>query len=361
MNERPRAIPGLDVLKIVAITLIVFHHYQQVFDCNLGSLAFYGGEFYFGRLVELFFMVSGFLTLHTHEFGQSGGGCLYARRFVRKALRIFPIVTIALLYAVAIKLLRGELPLESWSLKAAFANALLMFRGWPGLSMIGVNNPTWYLCILLQCYVLFYLMLLTCERFGKSAHWRDTVPFGAIALIAIAFGLRFLHVVQTDAFRGYASFFLGVLLCDAVAWIEVRLDEGCSGIIGVVCAVGSVALVALSVVISSLQWVILLLGAWPLLVVAACLLSRYLDEWSDGLRKAGAVGFEVFVWHAPLMSTEKLVLMLTGFTVTRSYLTMVLFTALCWGVGWLIYEWVEVPIGRWISGSIAAKHVGAPE
>ena len=83
MNERPRAIPGLDVLKIVAITLIVFHHYQQVFECDLGALAFYGGEFYFGRLVELFFMVSGFLTLHTHEFGGGGSASMPAASHAR--------------------------------------------------------------------------------------------------------------------------------------------------------------------------------------------------------------------------------------------------------------------------------------
>jgi len=52
---------GLDFLKIVATILIVFHHYQQVLNVEFAGINFFGGKFYFGYLVELFFLISGFL------------------------------------------------------------------------------------------------------------------------------------------------------------------------------------------------------------------------------------------------------------------------------------------------------------
>ncbi|WP_026520203.1 acyltransferase family protein [Butyrivibrio sp. FCS006] len=63
-------IGNFDVIKIVAATSIVFHHYQQISDVKFGGVEFYGGRFTFGYLVELFFIISGFLTEFTFEGGK---------------------------------------------------------------------------------------------------------------------------------------------------------------------------------------------------------------------------------------------------------------------------------------------------
>ena len=39
---------GLDLLRALAATLIVFHHYQQVFKVRFRGINFYGGMFDFG-------------------------------------------------------------------------------------------------------------------------------------------------------------------------------------------------------------------------------------------------------------------------------------------------------------------------
>ena len=64
MNTR---INGFDYIKIVAASLIVLHHYQQVFNCNFTGINFYNGRFNFGYLVELFFIISGYLTLYSDK------------------------------------------------------------------------------------------------------------------------------------------------------------------------------------------------------------------------------------------------------------------------------------------------------
>ena len=59
---------GLDILRIIATVLIIFHHYQQAVGDFQGSrISFYSGRFYFGYIVELFFVMSGFLAFHYAE------------------------------------------------------------------------------------------------------------------------------------------------------------------------------------------------------------------------------------------------------------------------------------------------------
>lgn len=61
---------GFDYIKIIAASLLVFHHYQQVFACKFAGINFYEGHIQFGFLVELFFTISGYLTLYA-EFNST--------------------------------------------------------------------------------------------------------------------------------------------------------------------------------------------------------------------------------------------------------------------------------------------------
>lgn len=67
---------GFDYAKIIAASFLVFHHYQQVFECQFSGINFYGGKIGFGLLVELFFTISGFLTMYSEQRQMSvrGGG-----------------------------------------------------------------------------------------------------------------------------------------------------------------------------------------------------------------------------------------------------------------------------------------------
>lgn len=65
---------GFDYAKIIAASFLVFHHYQQVFGCQFSDINFYGGKIGFGLLVELFFTISGFLTLYSEQRQMSARG-----------------------------------------------------------------------------------------------------------------------------------------------------------------------------------------------------------------------------------------------------------------------------------------------
>ena len=54
---------ALDLLKILATSFIVLHHYEQGTQyAAFKFVSFYGGKFPFGNFVELFFIISGYFT-----------------------------------------------------------------------------------------------------------------------------------------------------------------------------------------------------------------------------------------------------------------------------------------------------------
>ena len=51
---------SLDLVKTIATAIIVMHHYQVVTGARFQTINFDGGWFYWGYIVELFFLLSGY-------------------------------------------------------------------------------------------------------------------------------------------------------------------------------------------------------------------------------------------------------------------------------------------------------------
>ena len=76
---------NLDIIKMISSILIVFHHYQQLSGITFDGINFYGGKFLFGYLVELFFMISGFVTIVVYKEGSNH----QLKQFLHKCIRIY--------------------------------------------------------------------------------------------------------------------------------------------------------------------------------------------------------------------------------------------------------------------------------
>ena len=64
MQKRER-IYSLDVLKILGTVIVVFHHYKQYMEVKFpNGVNYFLGQFFFGYVVELFFLLSGFFAWH---------------------------------------------------------------------------------------------------------------------------------------------------------------------------------------------------------------------------------------------------------------------------------------------------------
>lgn len=276
-------------------------------------------------------MISGFLTLYTDQ------GKSITRGLVHKFLRIYPMATIACFFTLLIKSIASDNLNVLWNLKALAANFLLIFRGWPFFEMTGYNNPTWYLCILIQCYLLFYLLNAFARWFGIP---KFLLFFG---IIILAIGLNYFHLISYYSYRGTEAFFIGAELCETRELIPERKWE----------AVTLLILSAiLTVLVPSQQRLILVFAVFPLLIILGFWWKGNQAEW---IRLLGKTTFEVYLWHYPLMATEQMITRITTLEIRRTYLTMVAFTILVWLLSIGMYKLVETPVYRRFSRERRAK------
>lgn len=204
---------ALDFLRIPATVIIVMHHFQQDFEARFpGYINFCGGNFSFGYLVEFFFVLSGFLMLPAVKriySGEVGFGTF----MFRKMRRLLPMTALCALAYDAVDITAWiqsgfSQPLRA-SLVMTVADILGIQGGWCFRDTV-VNIPSWYVCVLLLCCVLLFLLVRLCKKI------KCRIEYGLIAVILLGcgafsfeFNLPFLNYASS---RGYYAFFFGVLL-----------------------------------------------------------------------------------------------------------------------------------------------------
>ena len=222
MEDRKHFV-SLDILKFICAIMIVFHHFQQVFEIRFSFINFSGGKFYFGYLVELFFVISGFLSGLGKKKTKEKSFLSY---FISRYLKFLPMCTIsitAILFLDAVNyLIYGVILTEDgigvWKV---FTNYTLTFSGtFFGSDILGFNNPLWYVCVLLQCYIIYFIVV-------KSAKEDRTLYIFALICLSSYWlmsnrGLALTWIPSTyfELFRGCTAYFLGVLMYEGYVSLD---------------------------------------------------------------------------------------------------------------------------------------------
>ena len=295
---------GVDLLKFLASLCIVFHHYQQV--CGIGydrGIFFYGEREWFGWgfLVQFFFMTSGyFMFKYVDAIRENKAGSVFSW-IGKRALRLLPCVAIS---AVCFEVLSYVYKLfygQYWGgLPLSVSGTIVTALGLQGLNIFPnpfINNPTWFVSILLWCYVVFYLVTalagkLKCKPFGF---------YGAMIALGIWISTldSKLPLMNYQIGYGYFAFFFGVLLAAAIRkWgiPKALVFVSCA------CALGGLYLLhkgnALAV---SLRVYVQTFCVYPAFLICSetDLLKKVFRHkiWSE----LGKISFQIYLWHSPLI------------------------------------------------------------
>lgn len=301
MNDRNY---GLDFLKFVATILIVFHHYQQCMEVVFPTgINFFGPFwFYWGWLVELFFMISGYVTFRYVPAIMEGKISL-KDWYIKRAGRLLPLVAVSVLVYEA--LLFIHVPIcggcaacngRNVSLWGALITCLgLQSGGAFGNPMI--NNPTWYVSVLLIMYTVFYIStVISRKRKIPVLYTYIFIVLMGCGLITYNINLPFLNA---ETGRGYSCFFMGLLLAMYVK------NYGVSTRLSLLCIVVALAYVYLCVFhygpMDLHQQFLLTFVLYPALVIQTesgifrMLFSHHI--W----QKLGQYSYNTFIWHAPML------------------------------------------------------------
>ena len=334
---------SLDFIKIVFTVLIVFHHYQQTLEVTFSQgVNYFNGKIYVGVIADCFFVISGFLMLKWTGIigsGQKEGELI---PFMGKRLkRLVPMVLVTALCYEALCIIIFKLyPAENRiyiNFLTCFEAFLCLQCGWCFNNDMWVNSPTWYISVLVLCYVIFYFVTALCRKKKYSL----AAAYIAVVIIACGtdgFGIN-LPFLNAYSARGMRGFFVGLLL----AMADKRYDlHGTAQIIIclAVCAIASTGLLTdtVSVTVIVFPAVIVLMTVKP---VKKLFSSKF---WTV----LGNIQFHVYLWHQTLLTLIILFGWMGHAPNVSSRITMYIFAAFAELFGAFSYFVLEKPAEKFL-------------
>ena len=162
-------------------------------------------------------------------------------------------------------------------------------------SRTNINNPLWYLGVLMVCYIVFYITCTLSDRLSIKTYYLF------VLMVCVGLGIQEYCIIfpffNEDTARGYIAFFSGVLLSLYIKNYGVTKAE-------CLISTATLALFALflvirpSVVTTKLQYVLTFM-VFPSIVflmespgAKKLFRHKFWAKWS-------AVSFNVYIWHTP--------------------------------------------------------------
>ncbi len=332
-----KRLTNIDLLKFIASLCIALHHYQQRFDIYFEKgLNFSGGIIPFGYLVELFFIISGFLVARSKK------NETFIKNISKRWLRLFPYAFLATLSSYIVFLtyntVIGSAMLDrSYSVPCVITSLLMIHQGWI-IEYIGVNNPIWYLCVLMWLYIVYYAI----KEFGG---WIDNkIKKGYLVsilfycgFVILGMGIRFLHMdlpfLHESNGRGYTAFFIGVLLYH----VTEKLTKKRMLITGTFLLVSGIVSVLMRLHLALSLTILVYPGFLLLLLNTKQINCVYVGSLGD-------VSFEIFIWHVPLYNLIYFLMSVAQINILNSYSVMLLSLIVVIGISFVIHYFVDIPL-----------------
>lgn len=338
---------SLDMLKVIATVFIVFHHYQQLEGVEYKGFNFYGGSIKFGYMVELFFLLSGFFMFIYVD--RIKNGLSFRDFFVPKYLRFLPLLAVsACVYQILTMYYRylttGSVEGELFSLWKTASSALGIYRGWVFQdSSYGVNNPTWYVDVLLVLYVYFFVATWIAGKLKVSPFWYYIFLSGLGSWIAD--NRMDLPYMTPSTGRGCRAFFFGLVIAEGLIIIRREIPILWRRILLLCAPIIIIWITYLMYIDSSFvrdgDNLILVYLYFPLIIfffTDDIIIKRFGVIW-EWLAK---ISFHVFIWHVCMMHAMNILLKkgILTFDHTKPS-AMLLFTICIYVFGAISYYGIE--------------------
>lgn len=331
---------SLDFLKIIATILIVFHHYQQILNIEFKGINFYGGKFYFGYLVEFFFLVSGFLMFNYIE--KIKVGLTFKDFFIRRIIRLMPLIIVA---AISYEILLYIYPKvfgdyfynskpDFWGL---IISVLGIQAGWTFENPM-INNPMWYISVLLLCYIIFYITTkASVSKKYNYIYFYIVLVFLGLSIQKNGTDLAFFNSYTA---RGYYSFFFGVLF--SVYFNNYKINKSIKIIsIFLLISITYLILKHYYIIEKNINYTLTFIYYPSLIIIFnSDVIKRIL--FSKIIQKNGEISFNVYVWHICFILLLSIVDKYYIFNINfASYKTMVMSTIVLYIFGVISYYFIE--------------------
>lgn len=338
---------GLDLVKAVAILAIAAHHFQQDFGAHYAYLNFYDGRLYVGYVVELFFMISGFvLVLSERRRSQTA----VIKPFFHRLKRLWPMAAISVLAAMALWPVYHHFAGIYWDhvplRLVTFLVSLTTVSQGAFFNSYSYNNPLWYVGVLILCYAAFYILRWVATKL-RIPVWPLFLAMCVLGAYAQMTELDVPFLRFNSSARGYAAFFLGALLSPVPERLRGRRFSWVATLVAALVAVGAFGALVVSDEALQWEWPIDTFVLWPA-VLMLFTVSVVAERASDNPLVAllGRINYELYVWHEVLNIAIATVCAACVLPIPSSRLDLVVYLVACELVAAFFFYVVERPLYR---------------
>lgn len=278
---------SLDGLRAIFCIGIVIYHvnssFHSAFSKWLDPVYQYGG--YFGNYI--FFIISGFLIAYRYKERVADGKCAFRSYMAKRILPVYPMYFLSNLSMMFFNI-------PHITVKRTIATFLMVSNGWFSGKDTPYNVPTWFLCVLTLCYILYFFLCVVSRNSPISyLSLCFSLVIGGMLLEKSDWNIPFCYRTCGEA---YMNFFLGVIL-ERILSQKKECFPAINCMFFFVSAI-SIHIFSMRTLPGDMRWWISGICA-NLVCVAVC--SRYIAKilsWKI-LHVVGKRSRSIFFWHVP--------------------------------------------------------------
>lgn len=233
-------------------------------------------------------------------------------------------------------------------------SSLACVARWLDTSLM-INNPMWYVSVLLLCLVVFYFVTRRCRKAENLVLvYGIVIALGLVmrSMCADGFKAPFFNI---DIARGLISFFIGLELA-----LVIKRHPRVVNTVSVIAAIAAICLFVAFYATNreglvgsvTSQYYALVFLVYPSVVVVckAPILTRLFS--SERLSFLGGCAYNMYVWHLPLIFLYRIAFYGLGLNPERQ-IAMYAFLALCFMAGILSDRLIDRPIAKRVMGRLS--------
>ena len=206
-----------------AICIAIFLHYNDHFLPCLGIENPFANHAFLWSLshnsyvfTEMYFIISGILYSHAYMERIIDGRMRFDQFLIKRIVRVFPTLILTTLVVYAENLILYKTNGTLWSCGTLSIWELLTDCLFGGKSVFNapltLNGPIWFVNVLILCYIVAYILTKLFQKCRSVFLLALPIPVGIMMQYS---GASFAGW-NTQIARGYISFFVGLLLGQAI-------------------------------------------------------------------------------------------------------------------------------------------------
>lgn len=327
---------GLDGLRAIFCIGIVLYHinesFHSIFSILLAPVYCYGG--YFGNYI--FFMISGLLISSHYKKKICQKEIPFKMYMYKRIFKLYPLYFLSNLAMVLLLLIKGDI--NSLNIRKLFSTFLMVSNG-QFSNDTPYNLSTWFLCVLLICYAIYYFVSKISARFPRLyLPLCVFLIFWGALLESTSWNFPFHYRTNGE---GYMNFFIGVILSEIITHPDIKRNRILLlNIASLTLIYFTASLYGFETLPIDTRWVITLLCV-NLIFIAIYSETMIKLATCSSIQNIGKCSLSIFMWHIPVVHWLFYLETSAGMSNINPLINIIVYFVLLSTVSHFSYQWLE--------------------